>query len=153
MTASFSELPPARPPFWFRASDQVITLLQRVGFVVGTMHVLVLPGRQSGIPNSTPVTMLTINGQRYIAAALDDLEWVLNARAAGRGILRRGRVDEHVSLIELPIAERAAVLRELPRLAPGSVSLFRRLYGVPADAEAFAGLAPRCPVFVVRRQG
>ncbi len=152
MTASFSELP-SRPPLWFRANNQMITLLQRVGFVVGAMHVLVLPGRQSGIPSSTAVTLLTIDGQRYIAAALDDLEWVLNARAAGRGILRRGRVDEHVSLVELPIAERADVLRELPRLAPGSVPLFRRLYGVSADADAFAELAARCPVFVVSRKG
>jgi hypothetical protein len=152
MTASFSELPPAQPPLWFRANNQVIALLQRMGFVVGAMHVLVLPGRQSGIPSSTTVTLLTVDGQRYIAAALEDLEWVLNARAAGRGILRRGRVDEHVALIELPIDEREAVLRELPRLAPGSVPLFRRLYGVSNDAAAFAGLAPRCPVFYVSRK-
>lgn len=156
MTARFSDLPTlpgaSGPPLWFKASNQIVVLLQRLGFVVGAMHVLVVPGRQSGILCSTPVTLLNLDGQRYIAAALDDLEWVLNARAAGRGILRRGRVDEHVSLVELPTAERAAILRELPRLAPGSVSLFQRLYGTARDPDAFAALSLRCPVFHVSRR-
>lgn len=158
MSANFSEVPSPvlRPPssvlsLWDRLSDRAIALLQRAGFVVGAMHVLVVPGRQSGIPSATPVAVLTVGGERYLVAALDELEWVRNARAAGRGILRRGRVDEHVRLTELPAPDRGAILRELPRLLPGSVPRFRRLYGVTADPEAFADLAARCPVFRVER--
>jgi hypothetical protein len=127
-------------------------LLQRLGFVVGAMSVLVAPSRQSGILRSTLVPLLTVGGERYVVAERDGLEWVLNVRAAGRGILRRGRVDEEVSLMELPVAERAPILRELPRQAPGSVAAFQRWHGIAADPEAFAGLAACCPVFRVERR-
>ncbi|MGH2618473.1 MAG: hypothetical protein ACRDJC_24850, partial [Thermomicrobiales bacterium] len=136
-------------PGWLAIVNRVVIALQRLGFVVGTMHVLAVPGRQSGILRSTPVSLLTVDGQRYIVAGLEDADWVLNARAAGHGFLHRGRTEEQVSLIELPLEERAPILREFPRLVPHGVSFFTRLYGVGADAEAFAGLAETCPVFRV----
>ena len=140
---------PAGLPSWLPAVNRVVMALQRLGFVVGTMHVLTVPGRQSGIPRSTPVSLLTVNGHRYIVAGLDEADWVLNARAMGRGMLHRGRVEEHVSLTELPVHERAPILREFPRLVPNGVPFFTRLYGVAADPEQFAALADRCPVFRV----
>ena len=141
-----------RLPAWLPAANRIFMGLQRLGFVVGSMHVLAVPGRQSGVLRSTPVSLLTVEGRRYIVAGLDDADWVLNARATGRGILQRGRTDEQVSLIELPVEERAAILREFPRLIPQGVPFFTRLYGVGADAEAFARLADRCPVFRVERR-
>ena len=116
------------------------------------MHVLAVPGRHSGVFRSTPVSLLTVDGHRYIVAGLDDADWVLNARAAGRGMLRRGRTEEHVSLVELPVEDRAPILREFPRLIPQGVPFFTRLYGVSADPEQFAGLAETCPVFRVERR-
>lgn len=139
-------------PSWLPFANRVIMGLQRLGFVVGSMHVLAVPGRRSGVLRSTPVSLLTVEGRRYIVAGLDDADWVLNARAACRGILRRGRVDEDVALIELSVEERAAILREFPRLIPQGVPFFTRLYGVAADPDAFAGLADRCPVFRVERR-
>ena len=146
-----TQLPAHAPglPSWLPAVNRVVMALQRLGFVVGAMHVLTVPGRQSGIPRSTPVALLTVNSHRYIVAGLDDADWVLNARAMGRGTLHRGRTDEHVSLTELPVAERAPILREFPRLVPNGVPFFTRLYGVTADPEQFAALAERCPVFRV----
>jgi hypothetical protein len=139
-------------PSWLKGVNRVIMALQHLGFVVGTMHVLAVPGRRSGVFRSTPVSLLTVDGNRYIVAGLDDADWVLNARVAGRGLLRRGRTDEHVSLIELPVENRAPILREFPTLIPQGVPFFTRLYGVTADPEAFAGLAATCPVFRVERQ-
>src|SRR5918995_5480614 len=141
-----------RLPSWLKGINQVVMVLQRLGFVVGSMHVLAVPGRRSGVYRSTPVSLLTVDGERYIVAGLDDADWVLNARVAGRGLLRRGRTDEHVSLIELPVEERAPILREFPTLIPQGVPFFTRLYGVTADPEAFAGLAVTCPVFRVERR-
>ncbi len=142
----------AELPGWLAIVNRVVMVLQRLGFVIGTMHVLSVPGRQSGIPRSTPVSLLTVDGQRYIVAGLDDADWVLNARAAGRGILQRGRTEESVALTELSMAERAPILREFPRLVPNGVRFFTHLYGVTADPEAFAALAGRCPVFRVERR-
>ncbi|HEX2280665.1 MAG TPA: hypothetical protein VHG52_02775 [Thermomicrobiales bacterium] len=101
-------------PAWLQGFNRVVMALQRLGFVIGTMHVLSVPGRQSGVLRSTPVSLLTVDGQRYIVAGLDGADWVLNARVAGRGMLHRGRTEEHVSLIELPVEERARILGEFP---------------------------------------
>jgi hypothetical protein len=139
-------------PSWLNAVNGVIIALQRLGFVVGSMHVLAVPGRRSGVMRSSPVSLLTVADGRYIVAGLDNADWVLNARAAGRGILHRGRTEEHVSLVELPVDDRAAILREFPRLIPQGVPFFTRLYGVTADPEAFAALAETCPVFRVERR-
>jgi hypothetical protein len=146
-TRAAGELPP-----WLNVFNRVIIGLQRLGFVVGSMHVLAVPGRRSGILRSSPVSLLTLGDHRYIVAGLDNADWVLNARVAGRGILHRGRTEEHVSLVELPVADRAPILREFPRLVPQGVQFFTRLYGVTVDPEAFAGLAEQCPVFRVERR-
>jgi hypothetical protein len=157
MTAGYSDEatrwpgPGAAP--WDAVVQPVVKLLQRMGFVVGGRYLLAVPARQSGILRSTLVTLLTVEGERYIVAERDGADWVLDARAAGRGILRRGRVDEHVALRELPVGERVAILRAFPRQAPGSVPAFTRRYGVRNEPEAFARLAVHCPVFRVDRRG
>jgi hypothetical protein len=134
------------------ARRQIVTLLQRMGFVVGGMHVLAVPARQSGILRSTPVSVLEHAGQRYIVAADEGAEWVLDARARGRGVLRSGRVDEHIALIELPLAERIPILHALPRLMPGNARAIARRHGVSPDPDALATLAAHCPVFRVERR-
>jgi hypothetical protein len=141
-----------RLPSWLKGFNRMVMALQRLGFVMGSMHVLAVPGRRSGVFRSTPISLLTVDGHRYIVAGLDDADWVLNARVAGRGILCRGRTEEHVSLIELPVEDRAPILREFPKLIPQGVPFFTRLYGVTADPEQFAGMAAMCPVFRVERR-
>jgi hypothetical protein len=139
-------------PGWLPWVNRLVMVLQRLGLKTGTIHVLSLPGRISGRLRATPVSLLSVAGQRYIVAGLDDADWVRNARAAGWGILRYGRSEERVTLNELPVGERAAILREFPRLVPHGVQYFQRMYGVTADPDAFAGLADRCPVFRVVNQ-
>lgn len=139
-------------PKWLGGVNAVVKALQRLGFSIGTMHVLSVPGRVSGAMRSTPVSLLTVHGQRYIVAGLESADWVRNARAAGAGILRHGRVHETVSLTELSPAERAPILREFPRLVPDGVGFIQKLHGVAAEPGAFAGLASLCPVFRVQRR-
>src|SRR5829696_6151228 len=126
----------ARLPRWLGPANRVIVALQRRGLAIGTMR-------------NTPVSPLWVGGRRYIVAGLEGADWVKNARAAGWGVLARGREEERVGLVELPVGERAAVLREFPGKVPGGVQFFRQLYGVSRDPEEFAALAPRCPVFRV----
>jgi hypothetical protein len=127
--------------------------LQHLGLPTGTIHVLTVPGRTSGTLRSTPVSALTVNGQRYIVAGMAEMDWARNVRVAGWGILAHGRRRERVTLIELPSQERAPILREFPRLVPGGVPFFRRLYSLPDDPaalpDAFAGLATDATVFRV----
>ncbi len=140
-------------PGWLKPFNTVIIALQRLGLAIDTMRVLSVPGRKSGQLRTTPVSPLTVNGQRYIVGGLVDADWVKNARVAGWGILAHGRKRERVALIELPIEERTPILRAFPREVPHGVQFFQQVYHLSKDPqalpEAFAALAPHCTVFRV----
>lgn len=140
-------------PRWLKPANRVIVALQRVGLAIGTMHVLSVPGRKSGKLHATPVQVVTLAGQTYIVAGLDRADWVRNARAAGWGRFAHGRTERRVRLVELPVEQRGAILREFPRQVPHGVTFFTRVHGVGPDPEAFAALAPVCPVFRVDAAG
>ena len=136
-------------PRWLKPMNRVVIALQRRGLVIGTMRLLSVPGRKSGELRTTPVSPLTVDGKRYIVAGMQEADWVKNARAVGWGILARGRKEERVAIVELPVEERGAVLRQFPRKVPHGVQFFERLYGVSGDPDDIVALAPRCPVFEV----
>lgn len=140
-----------RLPRWLKPVNRMTMALQRLGLSLGPVCVLSVPGRASGNLRSTPVTPLIVDGRRHIIGGKGDADWVKNARASGWGMLAHSHSRERVSLTELPTEERAPILRAFPRLVPRGVPFFRQLYGLPKDPaalpEAFAALAPRCPVF------
>jgi hypothetical protein len=128
--------------------NRVVIALQGVGVAVGTMRVLSVPGRKTGTLRTTPVSPLTVDGTTYVVGGFEDADWVRNARAAGWGVLAKGRRKQRVSLIELPVAEREPILRAFPREVPHGVRFMLNSGAVEsADPEAFAAAAPRCPVF------
>ncbi len=133
-------------PKWLKFANRAVIALNRLGLSIGTMHILSIPGRKTGKLRSTPVSVLIVDGQRYILTGFET-NWVKNARVAGWGILAYGRKKEKVTLVELPVEERAAILREFPRQVPHGVPFFEKLLNLPGDPEAFAVAAPRCPVF------
>ena len=143
-------------PGWLKPMNRLMMALTNMGLALGPMRVLTVPGRKSGAMRSTPVSTLTVDGQRYIVGGLAGADWVKNAQAAGWGLLAQGRKKERVRLIELPVEERAPVLRAFPRLVPGGVQFFHRIYELPKDPvllpEAFAGLAEKCPVFRIEAE-
>jgi len=136
----------ARLPGWLKVANPAIVALQRRGVVIGTMRLLSVPGRKSGKLRTTPVSPLTVGGERYIIAGLEEADWVKNARSAGWGILARGRDRERVDLVELPTEERGPVLREFPQEVPHGVRYFRQLYGISGTPAEFEGWRPcvRC---------
>jgi hypothetical protein len=140
-------------PRWLKFANPVIVTLQRRGVVIGTMRLLAVPGRKSGQLRTTPVSPLMVEGERYIIAGLEEADWVKNARVAGWGILARGREQERVNLMELPLQDRAPVLREFPNRVPHGVQFFRQLYGISGTPQEFEALASRCPVFRVEEAG
>lgn len=133
-------------PWWLKPANRVIMALNRLGLALGTQHVLSIPGRKTGKLRSTPVSLLTVNGRRYIAT-VGETHWVKNARAAGWGFLSRGRKKERVALVELPVEERAPILRAFPHQVPHGVPFFQMALGLSNDPEAFAAAAAQCPVF------
>src|SRR5262245_53077159 len=112
-------------PRWLKPANRMVIFLERLGLPLGTMHIFSVLGRKSGQMRSTPVSLLHMNGQRYLVGGMINADWVKNARVARWGILAYGRKKERVSLAELPEAERGPILRAFPKLVPGGVPFFR----------------------------
>jgi len=133
-------------PKWLKFANRLIITFNRLGLSFGTWYILSIPGRKTGKLRSTPVSVLHINGQRYVVTGFET-NWVKNARKVGKGMLSRGRKKEQVALLELPVAERPPILREFPRQVPHGVQYFEKFLNIPADPEALAAAARHCPVF------
>jgi len=101
-------------------------------------------GRTSGRRYLNPVVIATVEGKRYLVSMLGPgSEWVKNVEAAqGEGVLRRGR-RHRVHLVAVPPEQRAPILREYVRIAPGGRQHFPLAVGAPlCDFEAIAGRYP-----------
>jgi deazaflavin-dependent oxidoreductase (nitroreductase family) len=130
---------PKPPPRWLVILNAAVL---RSGLRVGTQSLLTVTGRKSGHPRSTPISVATVDGQRYIVAAFPDAAWVANVRAAGVGTLTRGRTTERVTLSEVPVAERGPILRAFLDQVRGGA----RYFG-PRTPDQIVADADRYPVF------
>jgi hypothetical protein len=138
-----------RLPGWQPTANRVVKLMNRLGVPLGTIRVLEIPGRVSGLSRATPVSLLLVSGRRFVIAGLPEADWALNARAAAYGDLVRGRRREPVRLIEVDEpALRREVMRAFPAEVPGGVPFFVKIGLVTgADAEQFAAAADQVAVF------
>lgn len=109
---------------------------------------LEVPGRRSGRITRFPLGMADWQGHWYLVPMLGaDCNWVRNVRAAdGQVILRHGR-SRPCHLVELPIPDRAPILRRFLQQVPGARPHIR--LNPHASLPAFAALAPDYPVFRV----
>jgi deazaflavin-dependent oxidoreductase (nitroreductase family) len=136
------------PPRSLRLFNKLNIRLQRLGLPLGPTQLLTLTGRTSGKPRTTPVTPLTVDGQRYVIGGFAHGDWVANARANGEGVLRHGRRVQNIRLVELPEAERGPVMRAFPTEVPRGVGFFVKTGAVEARTpEAFEKGAANVAVF------
>jgi F420H(2)-dependent quinone reductase len=101
--------------------NKVVVGLQRVGIAFGPMQLLTVKGRRSGRMLTFPIAVNKLRGGRYIFQAFPKAAWVANARAADTVTLTRGRKASTARLTEVPVDERAPLLRELVTGSPSSV--------------------------------
>ncbi|TKJ19843.1 hypothetical protein A6V29_09710 [Blastococcus sp. CCUG 61487] len=109
---------------------------------------LEVPGRRTGEVVPVPVVIADHDGERYLVAMLGErTNWVRNVRAAGgTAVLHRG-TRTPVRLVEVPVAERAPIIKRYLDLAPGArahIRVDRR-----APVAAFEPIAAEHPVFRV----
>ena len=146
-----SEGTPARyvQPGWFtkHVFNRLVALLTRAGLSVWGSRELRVRGRSSGQWRSTPVNLLTHEGERYLVAPRGETQWVRNLRVAGTGELRVGRRAETFRATELADEDKPAVLRAYLRRWKAEVGVF--FGGVSGDSpEAdLRRIAPDHPVF------
>jgi deazaflavin-dependent oxidoreductase (nitroreductase family) len=139
---------PYRKSHWRRALNALVRPLARLGLTGPRTHLLTVPGRRSGRPWSTPVSIVREGGERWLVAPYGDRNWVLNARAAGWVELRRGRRRERLAVEELSPAQAVPVLRRYYELGRVTRPFFD--VGLDSPPEAWLAEAPRHPVFRLR---
>jgi len=140
VVASTYRLTPGR-----RAANRLVRLLLALGLMPGPTYLLTVPGRRTGRPLSTPVTLVEEGGDRWLVAPYGDVAWVRSARAAGQVTLTRGRRTETVPLRELSSGEAAPVLQSYVTRVPITRPYFDVTPASPLAA--FEAEALRHPVF------
>ena len=133
------------PPRWMVRLN--VAMLRR-GLRIGSQALLVVPGRRTGQPRGTPVSIALVDGARFVVAAFPDADWVKNVRAAGAGTLTRGGTVEPVRLSEVAVADRPPILRAFLEQVRGG----RRFFGT-SDPDAVAAAAASYPVFRIEAAG
>lgn len=128
-----------------RVLSWLITPPAYLGLAGRRTHILTVAGRKTGRRYSTPVQLVIDGDSRWLVAPYGEREWVKNARAAGEVELTRARRTTRHAIEEVGPREAAPVLREYLRTTP----IVKRFFEVSRDdsLEAFAGEAPRHPVF------
>jgi deazaflavin-dependent oxidoreductase (nitroreductase family) len=140
-----------RPPWWLKPMNKIFMAAQKVGIpIFGKEGPLVLTviGRKSGKPRSTPITPMTVDGQRYVVGGFPGADWVRNAQANPNAVLTQGRSSRQVRMVEMSVDEARPLLRVFPVEVPTGVS-FMKNAGLVTDGtpEEFEALAGRCAVF------
>lgn len=131
------------PPRWLKSMNKLVVALGRLGVPAGPSQVLTVPGRRSGRPRATPMTPFRHDGALYTVAGYPGADWAANARAAGAGVLTRGRRARRVRIVELTAEQSRPVLRAFAEKVPVGVGFAKRsglvVEGTPAEFEALAG--------------
>lgn len=136
------------PPRWLKPLNRVFLLLRRIG-VMKDLNVLTVAGRRSGKPRSTPLTVVELDGIRFLLEGFPGADWARNVRAiGGKAELAANGTTENVRLVELDAEAAVPVLRQWPEHAVDGSKIMKDA-GIVDDvtADAFAALAGRCAVF------
>ncbi len=135
-----------RPNWFARIQNSFWAVVHASGIAPNWLATLEVIGRKSGRIIALPVALTPLDGQRYLVSMLgEEAQWVQNVRAAhGRAFIRSGQRTE-VQLEELPVSERAPILKAYLKRAPGARP------HIPVDKDAplaeFEALAGSFPVF------
>ena len=143
--------PNPTPPRWLKPMNKVFLAMQRLGLGMKELPVLTVPGRKSGKPRSTPLSVLELDGERYLLEGFPGADWARNVRAAdGLATLTTRKRSERVRLVELDPQDAVPVLRVWPlRLADGAKIMADAGVVEAVTPEAFEAVAGRCGVFRV----
>ena len=107
-------------------------------------------GRRSGRLGRFPLGMTDWGGGWYLVPMLGEgCNWVKNVRAADGKAFLRHRRRTSVHLVEIPVEQRAPILKRYLEKVPGARPHFP--IDRAASLERFGQIAPRYPTFRVDR--
>jgi deazaflavin-dependent oxidoreductase (nitroreductase family) len=137
----------------FREPTRAERIFNRIfGFLVGLglgfpqSYLLQVRGRKSGRLYSTPISLLELNGKKFLVAPRGRTQWVRNAEAAGEVALKKGSTQLKFRLRPVPDVEKPEILMAYLDRFQRAVQQF---FPVPASSptEAFMEIATGYPVF------
>src|ERR671939_410969 len=105
-----------RVPFFVPLFNPFARRLLGAGIPLGPNGLLTVRGRKSGLPRTTPVAVVDINGRRWIIATFGDVNWARNLRADPQATITIKGRETKVRASELSIPERALFFKDV--LAP-----------------------------------
>lgn len=128
---------PARAPRWVTLFGPITKFLLAARIPLGYNALITIRGRNSGLPRTTPLAIIDVDGRRWVWSPWGDVQWVRNLRAAGLAtITARGRTEE-VRATELDPAQRSEffsdVLRPVAHGMPFGAAFIRIVDGVDVD--------------------
>ena len=127
--------------------DQIIQWLIIWDLAPEHYYLLTVQGRKTGRKRTHPVALVENGTQKWLVAPYGSVNWVLNARAAGQVTIRRGKSIENYSIEDVPLDERAPILKQYITL----FAITRPYFDVkPSDpVEKFVPEAQWRPVFTL----
>jgi deazaflavin-dependent oxidoreductase (nitroreductase family) len=128
-----------------RTVNAVVTPLVKLGVTPRNTVLLTTMGRKSGRPRTTPVTLVDLDGERWLVSSYGEVGWVHNVRASPHVVLRWGKRAESFRAEPVDAARAGRVLKVYVRRVPVTAPYFDAKRGDPV--EAFVAEAGRHPVF------
>jgi deazaflavin-dependent oxidoreductase (nitroreductase family) len=132
--------------------NRTVATLTRLGVSVWGSRILRVRGRTTGEWRSTPVNLLRHDGADYLVAPRGNTQWVRNLRVRGGGELAVGRRVQRFRAVELPDADKPAVLRAYLRRWKFEVGVFFDGAGPDSSDDELLRIAAGCPVFRLQMQ-
>jgi deazaflavin-dependent oxidoreductase (nitroreductase family) len=107
-----------RLPWFVPYFNPIARTLLAAGVPLGPNVLITIRGRKSGLPRTTPLTLVKFSGRRWLMAPFGEVNWVRNLRAAGHATITVGRRKETVTAVELGPTEAEAFFRDvlIPRV-------------------------------------
>lgn len=139
-------------PGWFtkHVFNAMVAALTKAGISVWGSRILAVRGRTSGEWRTTPVNLLTFEGETYLVAPRGTTQWVRNLRVAGEGELRLGRRVDRFSAVELTDDAKPDLLRAYLKRWKAEVGVFFGGVDSKAPESELLRIAPDHPVFRLR---
>lgn len=117
-----------------------------LGLCLPHNYLLQVRGRRSGRLYSAPIDLLMIDDRRYLVCPRGRSQWVRNAEASGRVVLKKAWSRQEFTIRSLPESDKPEILKQyLDRFK----TTVQRYFPLPAgsSAPAFAEFASRYPAF------
>ena len=100
-------------PSFVKVFNPIARRILNRGPLLGPNALITVRGRKSGLPRTTPIALVEIDGRRWVIGTFGEVNWVRNLRVAGEATLSVGKRRDEVKASELIGEARTAFFRDV----------------------------------------